>query len=80
MTLFEELKRRSVFRVALVACAGERQDVPDVISDAFPNAQEEIFEAVQSIKSDIESNDIEGFQAMHLESEKFTKSGPSSLS
>ena len=63
----------------LVACnsdngagtAGER-----VIS---PDPHEEIRAVVMSIKSDIESSNIEGLKALHLESEKFTKFGPRSF-
>lgn len=60
----------------LAGCAGERQDRRDVIGETFPDAQAEIRDAVMSIKSDIESANIEGLQAVHLLSDKFTKFGP----
>jgi ketosteroid isomerase-like protein len=65
--------------VMLVACTGQRQDVPDPINNSPPNAQNEIRKAVESIKNDIESANIAGLQGMHLASEKFTKFGPRSF-
>jgi ketosteroid isomerase-like protein len=45
-------------------------------NDSFVEQQAEIREAVLSIKADIESSNIEGLQAAHLDNEKFTKFGP----
>ena len=46
------------------------------INDAFPAAQAELRETVLSIANDIMTANIEGLQAAHLESDKFTKFGP----
>ena len=62
--------------IVFVGCAGERQEALDLVNDPFNDHQLEIREAVLSIKADIEAGNIEGLQAMHLESEKFTKFGP----
>ena len=65
--------------LVLVSCTGEIHDDQDLISNSFPEAQVEIREAILSIKGDIESVNIEGLQAIHLESDKFTKFGPRSF-
>ena len=58
------------------ACSVEEQDVKDLANDPFVDQQLEIREAVLSIQSDIESSNIDGLQAAHLDNEKFTKFGP----
>ncbi len=58
-----------------IACAPEK-DERDRIDDPLPEAQAEIRDVVMSIKSDIESANIEELQDIHLESDKFTKFGP----
>ena len=62
-----------------VACTAERQDEQRVTHSSVPEAQAEIRAVIQSIKSDIESANIEGLQAIHLDSDKFTKFGPRSF-
>ena len=62
-----------------VACTAERQDDQRVTNSSAPEAQAEIRAVMQSIKSDIESANIEGLQAIHLNSDKFTKFGPRSF-
>jgi ketosteroid isomerase-like protein len=47
-----------------------------LVSDEFPRAQAELREAVEAIRNDIIATDIEGLQAAHLVSDKFTKFGP----
>ena len=61
---------------ALGACTTDNQAQPDVAVDSVPNVEAEIRDAVMSIKNDIESSNIEGLQAIHLESAKYTKFGP----
>ena len=63
----------------LAACNSDNQAQPTTAEDSSPEPQEEIRAAVMSIKADIESSNIEGLQALHLESEKFTKFGPRSF-
>jgi len=62
--------------LVLAGCAVEEQEAKDIINDPFSDHQSEILKAVLSIKKDIETSNIEGLQAIHLESEKFTKFGP----
>ena len=57
-------------------CAVGGQGEKDLVNDPFVDRQSEIREAVMSIRSDIEASNVEGLQAMHLESGKFTKFGP----
>lgn len=51
---------------------------PNVIAQDTNDAQikKEIETAIQSIKQDVESQNIEGLQSIHLVSDKFTKFGP----
>lgn len=51
----------------------------DLIKDQFPDAQDELRKAVESIATDIVTANIEDLQAIHLESDKFTKFGPRSF-
>ena len=71
---------RAVFAYAaslmLTGCTIGEQEAKDLVNDPFIEHQSEIREAILSIKTDIESSNIEGLQAAHLESEKFTKFGP----
>jgi ketosteroid isomerase-like protein len=57
-------------------CTVVDQETRDPVADPFIERQAEIREAVLSIKADIEAANIEGLQAMHLDSDKFTKFGP----
>lgn len=47
-----------------------------LVNDTFPAAQAELRETVMSIADDIMTANIEGLQASHLVSDKFTKFGP----
>lgn len=49
---------------------------PKLGHDGFPRAEAELREAVEAIRRDIIAGNIEGLQAAHLVSEKFTKFGP----
>ena len=51
------------------ACSVEEQDVEDLANDPFVDQQLEIREAVLTIKTDIESSNIDGLQAAHLDNE-----------
>jgi len=61
-----------VLPVSAVLADAPRQ----LVTDSFPAAQAELREKVMSIADDIMSANIEGLQAAHLVSEKFTKFGP----
>ena len=63
----------------LVSCTSERPLQQDLINDPFPAAQAELREVVESIVKDAMTANIEGLQAAHLDSEKFTKFGPRSF-
>ena len=65
--------------LVFAGCTIEKQEAKDLVNDPFIDQQTEIREAVLSIKKDIESSNIEGLQAIHLENEKFTKFGPRSF-
>lgn len=68
----------SVF-LLLVSCTSERRQQQDLINDPFPEAQAELREVVESIANDVMTANIEGLQAIHLDSDKFTKFGPRSF-
>jgi ketosteroid isomerase-like protein len=63
----------------LVACTSDNQPERDVVNDPFPEAQAELREVIQSIRKDVMTANIDGLQAIHLESDKFTKFGPRSF-
>ena len=63
----------------LVSCTSERPLQQDLINDPFPEAQAELRQVVESIVKDAMTANIEGLQAAHLDSEKFTKFGPRSF-
>lgn len=63
----------------LVSCSGEGPVQQDIINDPFPEAQAELSELVKSIMKDAMTANIEGLQAVHLDSDKFTKFGPRSF-
>ena len=65
--------------MAIAACNSDNQKPPTGVSSPSPDSHAEIRAAVMSIKADIESSNIEGLQAAHLESEKYTKFGPRSF-
>ena len=60
----------------LASCTSQRSLQQDLINDQFPEAQAEIREVVESIVKDAMTANIEGLQAAHLVSDKFTKFGP----
>ena len=60
----------------LLSCTGSRDPEPDLINDPFPEAQAELRKVVQTIVDDDMTANIEGLQAIHLNSDKFTKFGP----
>lgn len=61
------------------SCANRNQTEQDLANDPFPEAQAELREVVESIGKDVMTANIEGLQAIHLQSEKFTKFGPRSF-
>ena len=63
----------------LVSCKGEQSSQQDLINDPFLGAQAELREIVKAIVNDAETANIEGLQAAHLVSDKFTKFGPRSF-
>ena len=65
--------------MSLAACNSDNQAPPTTADISSPDARAEIRAAVMSIKADIESSNIEGLQALHLDSERFTKFGPRSF-
>jgi len=60
----------------LLSCSEQQQAPPDLVSDPFPEAQAELRAAVESIAMDAMTGNVEGLQAVHLQSDKFTKFGP----
>jgi len=60
----------------LVSCTSERPLQQDLINDPFPVAQAELCEVIKSIVKDAKMANMEGLQAVHLVSDKFTKFGP----
>ena len=63
----------------LASCATAPRTSEDVIYDSHPESQVELRAVVESIAADIETANIEGLQALHLHSEKFSKFGPRSF-
>lgn len=62
--------------LGLLGCTTAGYELKDLVDNPSYDQQSEIRAAVLSIKSDIESSNIDGLQAAHLESSKFTKFGP----
>ena len=60
----------------LNSCSNQRLGPPDLINDPFTQSKSEIRQAIESIVKDAETAHIQGLQAIHLKSEKFTKFGP----
>lgn len=50
-----------------------------LVDETFPEAQAELREVIRVLASDIMTANIEGLQAAHLVSDKFTKFGPRSF-
>ena len=63
----------------LASCATAPRTSEDVIYGSHPEAQAELRAVVESIAADIEQANVEGLQALHLNSEKFSKFGPRSF-
>jgi len=59
-----------------LSCARPSMPEPDLVNDTFPEAQAELRAAVETIARDVMTGNIDGLQAMHLPSDKFTKLGP----
>jgi ketosteroid isomerase-like protein len=60
----------------LVSCTTEKPLEKDPISGSFAEAQAELREVIDSIARDAMTANVTGLQAIHLESDKFTKFGP----
>ena len=54
-------------------------DAVDLVSEIYPEAQNELREVINSIYKDAETANLEGLKASHLLSDKFTKFGPRSF-
>ena len=54
-------------------------DAVDMVSEIYPEAQNELREVINSIIKDSETANLEGLKASHLLSDKFTKFGPRSF-
>ena len=54
-------------------------DAVDMVSEIYPEAQNELREVINSIYKDAETSNLEGLKASHLLSDKFTKFGPRSF-
>ena len=68
-----------IMLLILVVPSCKNRPEPDLINDSFPVEQTEIREVIKSIVKDAETANIEGLQAAHLSSDKFTKFGPRSF-
>ncbi len=62
--------------IFIVSCTQSKLPQQDLIGDSFPEAQAELRDVVMSIAKDAMEGNIEGLQAIHLDSDKFTKFGP----
>ena len=60
----------------LVSCMSQKPLQQDLINDQVPEVQAERRGVVESIVQDAMTANIEGLQAAHLVSDKFTKVGP----
>jgi len=65
-----------LFIIFLISCTTKNKDQGDMINDPNLTAQAEVREAIISIVKDAEMANIDGLQAAHLHSNKFTKFGP----
>jgi ketosteroid isomerase-like protein len=63
----------------LASCAPEDSSQADLINDPFPEAQAELRAVVEAVVNDATMANIDGLQAAHLVSDKFTKFGPRSF-
>ena len=62
--------------LVVMSCAMPPVAEPDRLTDTFPEAQAELRAAVDTIARDVMTGNIDGLQAMHLPSDKFSKFGP----
>ena len=60
----------------LISCTSENSQKQDLVNGTFPEAQAELREVIDSIVRDAMAANIEGLQAVHLASDKFSKFGP----
>jgi ketosteroid isomerase-like protein len=65
--------------ILLFSCSDSRPFEEDLANQQYSEAQAELRAVVEAIVIDAESANIEGLQAAHFESEKFTKFGPRSF-
>jgi hypothetical protein len=63
----------------VISCTSEKPIQRDLINNPFPEAQAELRDVIDSIVKDAMTANIEGLQATHLVSDKFTKFGPRSF-
>ncbi len=63
----------------IAACSETTNEQPDIIKNQFPEKQQELIEAVNTIVRDAETANLDGLRDIHLVSDKFTKFGPRSF-
>ena len=61
------------------SCSEIKNEQPDIITGDFPEKQQEIIDAVNTIVRDAETANLDGLKDIHLVSDKFTKFGPRSF-
>lgn len=65
--------------VLLLSCTSEKPLERDLVSHSFSEKQAELRVVVDAIARDAMTAHVDGLQAIHLESDKFTKFGPRSF-
>ena len=63
----------------IASCSAPINEQPDIIENQFPEKQQELIEAVNTIVRDAETANLDGLIDIHLVSDKFTKFGPRSF-
>ena len=63
----------------IASCSETINEQPDIIENQFPEKQQELIEAVNTIVRDAETANLDGLRDIHLVSDKFTKFGPRSF-
>lgn len=63
----------------IVSCSETNNEQPNIINNQFPEKQQELIEAVNTIVRDAETANLDGLRDIHLLSDKFTKFGPRSF-
>ena len=61
---------------SFLSCSRQDQSQDDLVNNLFPEAQAELRAVVESIAKDAMTANVAGLQAIHLQSEKFSKFGP----